>query len=202
MTQSTREAILEAAIGLFAQHGYEAAPMQAIAQAVGVTKAALYKHFTSKAAILEELADRMAALDAERAAAFNLPVQSKKDSPRAYRRASLENLARFARAQFDFWTSDPFAARFRRMLVHEQWRSGRMQELWRQHFLGPVDYVADIFESLEISSAQSAATAYWGGMFLAFSLHDAAQNEAERQSVRLRLEEHIDAMTRRLTKGK
>ena len=202
MTQSTRETVLEAAIDLFAQHGYEAASMQAIAQAVGVTKAALYKHFASKAGILEALANRMAAIDAERAVAFDLPVQSKKDSPRAYRRASLENLARFALAQFEFWTVDPFASRFRRMLVLEQWRSGRTQELWRQHFLGPADYVADIFESLDISSAQSAATAYWGGMFLAFSLYDAAQNEAERQSVRLRLQEHIDTMTRRLTKGK
>ena len=77
MTQSTRETVLEAAIDLFAQHGYEAASMQASAQAVGVTKAALYKHFASKAAILEALADRMAAIDAERAVAFDLPVQSK-----------------------------------------------------------------------------------------------------------------------------
>ncbi|MGN1209964.1 MAG: TetR/AcrR family transcriptional regulator, partial [Duodenibacillus sp.] len=134
MTQSTRDAVLEAAVDLFAQHGFEAASMQNIAQTVGVTKAALYKHFKSKAAILDVLADRMAALDAERAAAFDLPIQSKKDSPRAYRRASLENLARFALAQFDFWTADPFASRFRRMLVHEQWHSGRMQDLWRQHF--------------------------------------------------------------------
>ena len=158
--------------------------------------------FYTASNILEALADRMAAIDAERAVAFDLPVQSKKDSPRAYRRASLENLARFAVAQFEFWTADSFASRFRRMLVLEQWRSGRTQELWRQHFLGPADYVADIFESLDISSAQSAATAYWGGMFMAFSLYDAAQNEAERQSVRLRLQEHIDTMTRRLTKGK
>ncbi|WP_067857016.1 TetR family transcriptional regulator [Nocardia shimofusensis] len=51
----TPERILAAARVLFATRGYRATSMQAIADAVGVTKAALYYHFDSKDAILHQL---------------------------------------------------------------------------------------------------------------------------------------------------
>ncbi|WP_280317031.1 TetR family transcriptional regulator [Nocardia wallacei] len=51
----TPERILATARALFAARGYRATSMQAIADEVGVTKAALYYHFDSKDAILHQL---------------------------------------------------------------------------------------------------------------------------------------------------
>lgn len=51
----TYERILTAARVLFAARGYRATSMQAIADEVGITKAALYYHFDSKDAILHQL---------------------------------------------------------------------------------------------------------------------------------------------------
>ncbi|MEU4539676.1 TetR family transcriptional regulator [Streptosporangium sp. NPDC023825] len=51
----TFERILEAARVLFAARGYRATSMQAIADEVGITKAALYYHFDSKEEILRRL---------------------------------------------------------------------------------------------------------------------------------------------------
>ncbi|MGK5551426.1 TetR family transcriptional regulator [Actinomadura kijaniata] len=51
----TPRRILDAAGELFAEHGYRATSMQAIAQKVGITKAALYYHFASKDEILRNL---------------------------------------------------------------------------------------------------------------------------------------------------
>ncbi|MGR6924500.1 TetR family transcriptional regulator [[Actinomadura] parvosata] len=51
----TFERILEAARALFAARGYRATSMQAIADEVGITKAALYYHFDSKEEILQHL---------------------------------------------------------------------------------------------------------------------------------------------------
>lgn len=51
----TSERILEAARALFAVRGYRATSMQAIADEVGITKAALYYHFDSKEEILHQL---------------------------------------------------------------------------------------------------------------------------------------------------
>ncbi|WP_157254282.1 TetR family transcriptional regulator [Nonomuraea typhae] len=51
----TPQRILEAARTLFAARGYRATSMQAIADQVGITKAALYYHFDSKEEILRRL---------------------------------------------------------------------------------------------------------------------------------------------------
>jgi AcrR family transcriptional regulator len=51
----TRERILEAALTLFAEKGYEATSMRQIAEQLGITKAALYYHFDSKADIVRTM---------------------------------------------------------------------------------------------------------------------------------------------------
>jgi len=50
-----RERILEAALSVFSQRGYEAASMDEIAEAVGLSKAALYGHFANKVALFLEV---------------------------------------------------------------------------------------------------------------------------------------------------
>jgi AcrR family transcriptional regulator len=51
----TRERILDAALTLFAEKGYEATSMREIAEQLGITKAALYYHFESKADIVRTM---------------------------------------------------------------------------------------------------------------------------------------------------
>ena len=53
MADSTKERILETALALFAQRGYLGTSMNHIACQLGLTKAALYKHYTSKREILD-----------------------------------------------------------------------------------------------------------------------------------------------------
>jgi AcrR family transcriptional regulator len=51
----TRDRILQAALDLFIERGYEKTSLREIAEQVGVTKAALYYHFSNKEEILEKL---------------------------------------------------------------------------------------------------------------------------------------------------
>lgn len=68
-SESTRGALIEAARGLFAEHGYAGVGTEEIVRAAGVTRGALYHHFDGKrelfAAVYEqveiELAERIAA---------------------------------------------------------------------------------------------------------------------------------------------
>ena len=62
---STRERILDIALELFTEQGYDKTSLQNIADRLGTTKAALYYHFKSKAAILLELHLRLHALGAD-----------------------------------------------------------------------------------------------------------------------------------------
>jgi AcrR family transcriptional regulator len=62
---STRERILDIALELFTEQGYEATSLRDIAERLGTTKAALYYHFARKEDILLELHLRLHALGRE-----------------------------------------------------------------------------------------------------------------------------------------
>jgi TetR/AcrR family transcriptional regulator, regulator of cefoperazone and chloramphenicol sensitivity len=51
----TRRRILDSATEVFAEHGYSGASMRDIAERLGITKAGLYYHFTSKEDLLDGL---------------------------------------------------------------------------------------------------------------------------------------------------
>ena len=51
----TRDRLLDAAAGVFLQHGYSSASMEQVRQAAGVSNGSLYHHFPTKA----ELADAL-----------------------------------------------------------------------------------------------------------------------------------------------
>jgi AcrR family transcriptional regulator len=52
---SRRGEILEAALAVFAEHGYDAARVRHVAERAGVSDAALYRHYRSKEAVAEDL---------------------------------------------------------------------------------------------------------------------------------------------------
>ena len=54
-SQLTRRLILEAAAGLFREHGYAGVSLRDIAEAVGMKTGSLYYHFDSKESLVEEI---------------------------------------------------------------------------------------------------------------------------------------------------
>jgi AcrR family transcriptional regulator len=84
--QRTRQAILDAALGLFADKGYFGTSLRDVAGAVGVRESALYNYFPSKEALFEALLTADCASKSEQMAA--LP-----DAPVGDGRALLERLA-------------------------------------------------------------------------------------------------------------
>lgn len=73
MAGGTKERILEAALELFAEKGYLGASMSDIANRLGITKGALYKHYTGKQEILDSIVERMNQMDYERAQECEMP---------------------------------------------------------------------------------------------------------------------------------
>lgn len=54
-SRSMRDSILAAAVQLFAQYGYHAAPLRDIARIAGIQAASIYHHYPSKQALLVEI---------------------------------------------------------------------------------------------------------------------------------------------------
>ncbi len=55
----TKEKIFDAAVDLFAKKGYDRTSIRDIAKAVGIAESAVYRHYTSKEAILDAIFDYM-----------------------------------------------------------------------------------------------------------------------------------------------
>ena len=143
----TKEKILQTALRLFAEHGFEGVSMRDIALEIGITKAALYRHYESKRAIFDAIVKRMEEEDGARAAAYDVPEEPIAESAEPYRNTELTALCNYTVAQFLYWTTDPFASAFRRMLTLEQYHDEEMALLYQNHLeAGSLRYTADLLK--------------------------------------------------------
>ena len=166
--------------------------MSDIAKELGITKGALYKHYTSKQEILDSIVERMDQMDYERAEAYEMPETGPDGFAEAYLRTPVEKIRAYGIAQFDHWTKDPFSSNFRKMLTLEQYRDPKLARLYHDYLAaGPAAYMAAIFRKLTPSdaAAMQLALEFYGPMFLLYSVYDGAD---EKESVAPMLCAHID----------
>ena len=191
MAEGTKERILDIALELFAQNGYLGTSMSDIAKQLGFTKAALYKHYTSKQEILDHIVERMNRMDYERAEEYEMPETEPDGFAEAYMHTPIEKIRTYSLAQFDHWTKETFSANFRKMLTLEQYRDPKLAQLHHDYLAGgPLEYMAAIFRKLADSDeeAMQLALDFYGPMYLLYSVYDGAEDKA---SVAPMLDAHI-----------
>lgn len=201
MAGDTRERILETALALFAQRGYLGTSMNDIARQLGITKAALYKHYASKQEILDRIVERMNELDEERAKAYEMPGTEPDGLAADYLHVPAEKIRAYSAAQFDHWTKEPFPANFRKMLTLEQYRDPALAQLYQKYLAtGPLTYMAAIFRRVAGSdaAAMQLALEFYGPMYLLYSVYDGA---AEKDTVAPLLDAHIDQFIAKIETG-
>lgn len=115
-----RRSILAGAARAFARHGFVATSMEAIADATGVSKLILYRHFDSKEALYRAVVDRVSARLAEEFAAVAAGGRRTGVAARAFLTVAREDpdgfrlLWRHAAREADF---AEYADRFQRLAV-------------------------------------------------------------------------------------
>jgi len=126
MAKDTRERILDAALEIFARDGYTGTNIKDIADAVGIVKSALYKHFESKEAIWEAVRDRVASYYAQQMGSPDrLPPVPQ----------TAEELIAFTLHMVDFTVHDKRVATVRRLLMTEQFRDEKTRDCANEYFL-------------------------------------------------------------------
>lgn len=194
----TKEKILNEALKLFAQKGYEAVGVTEIAEAVGIKAPSLYKHYKNKRAIFDSILKRVEEMDAEQAQDYDMPEKTIEESAESYRDISLEKISAFTKAMFLHWTEEEFSGCFRKLLTLEQYKNPEMGRLYRQYISdGPVQYMSDIFLSMTNSEAEAlqAALEFYGPMYLLYSLYDST---SAKEYVMNLLEKHLDSFSNRM----
>ena len=201
MAGNTKERILEIALELFAQSGYLGTSMSDIAKQLGITKGALYKHYTSKQKILDSIVERMNKMDYERAEKYEMPETEPDGFAEAYMHTPIGKIRAYSMAQFDHWTKERFSANFRKMLTLEQYRDPKLAQLYHDYLAtGPTEYMAAIFRKLTDSdaSAMQLALEFYGPMFLLYSIYDGAE---KKEAVASLLNAHIDRFIAKIESG-
>lgn len=196
MEKNTKEKILEEALKLFARSGYMGTSMNDIASQLGVTKAALYKHYSSKQEILDSIVERMNQMDRERSKEYKMPEGEMEEVIEGYKNIALEKIKQYTKVQFLHWTEEEFSSCFRKMLTLEQYRSPEMAKLY-QHYLseGPLQYMETIFSGIVNNSeeAKQLAINFYGPIFLLYSIYDGSENK---QDVMKQLEAHVEGFSK------
>ena len=201
MAGDTKERILETALELFAQNGYLGTSMNDIAGRLGFTKAALYKHYTSKQEILDSIVEQMNKMDYERAEEYEMPETETVDAAEAYMHTPVQKIRAYSMAQFDHWTKEPFSSNFRKMLTLEQYRDPKLAQLHHDYLAGgPLEYMAAIFRKLTDSdgAAMQLALEFYGPMYLLYSVYDGTD---DKESIAPMLKAHIDRFIAGISDG-
>ena len=123
---STKERILDEALMLFSENGYDGTSVERIAEKVGIKAPSLYKHFKSKEDILNAIID-----NAE--ARYEESFGSEKRIGRLPE--SKEEFVRITMERISFTLHDPMIRKIRKFLVQEQFRSERLAAITTKHQL-------------------------------------------------------------------
>ncbi len=135
---TTKERILYESMKLFAISGFEAVSIRTIADEVGVTNSALYKHYKNKQAIFDAIVD----LCKDRY------LKQCKDAVKMDVR-TIEQLKEVCLGMFYYQIHDEWIVMFRQMLLIEKFRNPQMATIYKEFFVDiPVKIQQDIFVDL------------------------------------------------------
>lgn len=126
-TMTTKERILESALFLFSEKGYEGVGVDQIAEKAGLRGPSLYNHFKGKEDIFNSLVDSMTAYYEKN---FVSGTEMEKAMP-----TSLQELVDMSMKKIAFTVHDTKIQAFRRMLTMEQYRNDTMRAMTTQHHL-------------------------------------------------------------------
>ena len=123
---STKERILQEALTLFAENGYDGTGVEQIAEKVGIKAPSLYKHFKGKEDILNALIDS-AEEYYEESFGSEQHIGEIPENRDDFVRATMSRIA--------FTMHDPMIRKIRKFLVQEQFRNERLAEITTRHQL-------------------------------------------------------------------
>ena len=147
---NTKNEILEAALNLFSTQGYEATSILQIAEAVGIRKASLYSHFTSK----QEILDVLVRDGLKQYADNSIFARADWDDPEFTKDKhdlTPEKAVRMVLGQVRYILHDPRISKSRKMLTIEQFQNPVLKSLQTKHnytdvmryFTGMISFLID-----------------------------------------------------------
>ncbi len=155
--EDTKQRILDKALELFSEQGYDSVSVGEIAKTVGIKAPSLYNHFPSKQAIFDAIVESTAAQYEVDTDKIDIHVQNvKKDIP-VFTEITEDALFEKVRQIFEYSLHNETIGRFRRMMTIEQFRSPKLAALYSKRYVERIiNYHADIFRALSTAGEIAA----------------------------------------------
>lgn len=143
MQGNTRQAILERAIDLFSESGYQKVSVRDIAAAVGIKGASIYNHFSSKEDILSEIIG-----DCFKKIFRTLSLTPTKELLEKYRDSTFEETMDDIFAKFDPLDA-PRMKKMYKIVSSEQFTNIKAATFWKYHAIcGSVSRLRALFDDM------------------------------------------------------
>lgn len=147
--KNTKQIILEQALELFSNKGFEAVSVQDIALAVGIKAPSLYKHYESKQAIYDAILLEMDRRYHEQTKSLQITGIDPIVDSKHFNDINVESLVQMGENLFLYFVHDEYVKKFRKMLTVEQYLNKRHAEFFsEQYFDGPIKYQESLFKML------------------------------------------------------
>ena len=188
--KTTKEEILNAALTVFAQKGYEGALLRDISASLGITKPALYKHFESKEALWNAMIDSAQRYYSEHIGLVSdIPIP---DDWEEFRELSLR--------QINFTLHDETVRCVRRLLMKEQFRDERICTLATRHFVTDIEerftkVFAGMMEKGLVKSSDPALLAFEYTAPVTVMIHYCDREPDKEPEIIKKIEAHIRQFT-------
>lgn len=152
---NTKEMILEEALKQFSRKGYDGTSMSDIAEPLGISKAALYKHYKSKQEIFEKIIEESEVKYKEvlEKLSVHYPDNSRKKLSKndvdVYSDISAEGLCKNVLTFVRFSMNDEYSRQVRRMLTISQFQNRELGEMYTRRYVDAMlDYDEKLLEQL------------------------------------------------------
>lgn len=185
---TTKDKILDEALNLFSEQGYDSVSVNQIASAVGIKAPSLYKHFKNKKDIFNAILDEMKNRYESRADELNMNGSDAAANITVFKDVSEERLLDMVNNLFTYFLHDSYASRFRKMLTLEQYKNKELAELFtNQYYDNVILYQGMLFELLIQSGTMKAenpnitALHFYAPIFLLLTVCD-RQPEREHEA--------------------
>ena len=161
----TKREIIEKALELFSERGYDAVSVGEIAAAVGIKAPSLYNHYKSKEAIFDAIVEDTAARYERDTDNLDVHVQDVTKDFATFGHITVQALTEKVRGIFLYSLHDKNVSLFRKMMTIEQFRSPKLAALYSARYVDRmVEYHANTFRNLiaagEIANLNPVTLAY------------------------------------------
>lgn len=147
--EDTKKKILEEALRLFSENGYDSVSVGEIANAVGIKAPSLYCHYAGKQAIFEAIIEEVSEKYEQYTNNVDIHMRESKKDVGLFSDIDEELLIHKVNQIFEFSLHDDTISRFRKMMTIEQFRTSQLSSLYTERYIDRmIEYHSAIFDAL------------------------------------------------------